>query len=171
MRFIIFAFFLLFCSTNIVLARTDSLPRLEAYRDWSVFRDDQASVDTCWVATMPIKSQISNPNARRGDVFLMVLVRPSSNVKNEVSFVAGYPLKEGKPAYLQIDSARFEMFTSGEGAWLRSSSEDDIVTRAMQKGSKATVKGVSTRGTKTTDIFSLMGLSKALQRARELCHG
>jgi hypothetical protein len=39
----------------------------------------------------------------------------------------------------------------------------------MRKGADATVKGVSTRGTETTDVFSLKGLTQALDRVAQDC--
>jgi hypothetical protein len=39
----------------------------------------------------------------------------------------------------------------------------------MRKGQDLTVKGESGRGTKTTDVFSLKGISQALDRAAQEC--
>jgi hypothetical protein len=39
----------------------------------------------------------------------------------------------------------------------------------MRKSADATVKAVSGRGTQTTDVFSLKGLSQALDRIAQEC--
>jgi hypothetical protein len=39
----------------------------------------------------------------------------------------------------------------------------------MRKGAEMTVRGVSGRGTKTIDQYSLKGLSQALDRATQEC--
>ena len=43
------------------------------------------------------------------------------------------------------------------------------MVEAMRKGSDVTVKGVSERGTESTDQYSLKGLSQALDRAAQEC--
>ena len=40
---------------------------------------------------------------------------------------------------------------------------------AMRKGSDVTIKGTSSRGTQSTDQFSLKGLAQALDRADQEC--
>ena len=40
---------------------------------------------------------------------------------------------------------------------------------AMRKAADLTVKGMSAKGTETTDIFSLKGLSQALDRLSQDC--
>jgi invasion protein IalB len=40
---------------------------------------------------------------------------------------------------------------------------------AMRKGADLTVKGVSSRGTQSTDVFSLKGLSQALDKVAQDC--
>ena len=40
---------------------------------------------------------------------------------------------------------------------------------AMRKSADATVKGMSAKGTETTDTFSLKGLSQALDRLAQDC--
>jgi hypothetical protein len=39
----------------------------------------------------------------------------------------------------------------------------------MQKGSRAVVTGASSRGTTTTDAYSLSGITAALQKAHAEC--
>jgi hypothetical protein len=39
----------------------------------------------------------------------------------------------------------------------------------MRKSAEVTVKGVSAKGTETTDVFSLKGLAQALDRLAQDC--
>ena len=43
------------------------------------------------------------------------------------------------------------------------------MVEAMRKAADLTVKGVSARGTETIDVFSLKGLSQALDRVAQDC--
>ena len=60
-------------------------------------------------------------------------------------------------------------------AWARdarilSALYDDIPNLGRAKGAKATVKGVSTRGTETTDVYSLSGYSAAHSAIGKACY-
>jgi invasion protein IalB len=61
------------------------------------------------------------------------------------------------------------MYTQGDGAWIKNAADEARLVDAMRKGSDLVVKGVSGRGTQTTDTFSLKGLAQALDRAAQEC--
>jgi hypothetical protein len=61
------------------------------------------------------------------------------------------------------------MYTQNDGAWIKNVADEPKLVEAMRKGSEMVVKGESSRGAKTTDVFSLMGVSQALDRVAEEC--
>jgi invasion protein IalB len=61
------------------------------------------------------------------------------------------------------------MYTQGDGLWIKNAAEEERMVDAMRKGADATVKGVSAKGTETTDVFSLKGLTQALDRLTQDC--
>ncbi|MFN3261422.1 MAG: invasion associated locus B family protein [Pikeienuella sp.] len=144
-----------------------------AKRDWSIFKEGAAADRQCWIVSQPVSSRALRSgkpvSVNRGDIFLMVAIRPGANVKNEVSMLPGYPFRSGSSVEVKIGSDRFEMFTSGEGAWADSAESDERLVSAMRRGATAEVTGVSTRGTTTVDTFSLSGFTAALEEARALC--
>lgn len=144
-----------------------------AKRDWSIFKQGAADQRQCWIVTQPLTSTAKRGgqpvSVNRGDIFLMIAIRPGGGVKNEVSFMSGYPFKQNASVKMKIGSSDFELFTEGEAAWTDSASQDDQVVGAMRRGAKAVVTGVSSRGTTTTDTFSLLGFTAALTEARALC--
>lgn len=146
--------------------------RVDAKRDWSVFTAD-ADGKVCWIVTQP-KSTAARRGGKpvqvnRGDIYLMVSVRPNQGVKHEVSVVSGYPYAPGSKVEVKIGSARFDMFTAGENGWLDSPDIDARMIVAMKGGSAAVVTGKSARGTETTDTFSLLGFTDAINMAQDLC--
>ena len=142
-------------------------------KDWSIFKQGSAADRMCWIVSQPVSSTAqragSPVSVRRGDIFLMVAVRPGERVKNEVSMMAGYPFRGNSAVKVKIGSNTYEMFTEGEGAWTDSSESDDKLVAAMRRGADAVVSGVSSRGTTTSDTFSLRGFTAALNEARKLC--
>lgn len=149
--------------------------RVDAKADWSVFRTDSGAKE-CWIVSAPTSWTAKRGNSdvtssvSRGDILLMVSVRPGDNVKSEVSFNAGYPLRDGRDVTIRIGSGSYELFTEGEWAWLKSPAQDGEAVDAMRRGAVAIVTGVSSRGTTTTDTFSLKGFTAALEAAQDLCN-
>jgi invasion protein IalB len=152
-------------------AAAQTANRVEAFRDWSVFTaDDNGPV--CWVATEPKSSEARRGGrlvrVQRGDIYLMVAIRPEQGVSSEVSVVSGYPYRDGSEVETRIGDDRFELFTEGEHAWPRPEDDGKLI-ESMKAGVTAVVTGVSSRGTTTTDRFSLLGFTDALNAARARC--
>lgn len=154
-------------------ATAQTVERAGAQRDWSVFAMGSGDQRVCWVMTKPTEWRAErggrSVDANRGDIYLMVANRPAQGVENEVSWVSGYPLRDGETVRLRIGDERFSLFADGENAWPENPAADGRVVEAMKQGVTATATGVSTRGTTTTDTFSLLGFTAALEEAQRLC--
>jgi hypothetical protein len=61
------------------------------------------------------------------------------------------------------------MYTQNDGAWIKNVADEARMLDALRKGSDLTVRGVSGRGTKSIDQYSLKGLSQALDRVAAEC--
>ncbi len=147
--------------------------RVDVHRDWSVFQAQQDGNTVCWIVSRPTRSVAlrggNQVQVNRGDIFLMVAVRPADNVTNEISFIAGYPFRKGSEVETKVGATTFTMFTSGENAWLEGPAEDARVVAAFKRGADAVIEGVSSRGTTTVDTFSLIGFTAALESAQARC--
>ncbi len=142
-------------------------------QDWSIFEASANGQKVCWIASQPTNSAAyrggNSVQVRRGDIFLMVSIRPGDGVENEVSFISGYPFEQGSEVETEVGDESFTMFTEGENAWAPSSTDDDAIVEAFKGGVNAEVEGTSSRGTRTVDRFSLLGFTAALEKASELC--
>jgi hypothetical protein len=70
---------------------------------------------------------------------------------------------------VEIGGEDYQLFTDGEWAWPASPEEDAEIVAAMKAGAEAVVTAVSSRGTTTTDTFSLMGFTAAMEDAEQRC--
>ncbi|MCO6384581.1 MAG: hypothetical protein JXQ91_09185 [Vannielia sp.] len=146
--------------------------RVAAKTDWSVFVED--SPKECWSVSAP-KETVNTRDGRvvavrRSDILLFVTFRPGSNA-GEVSFTGGYPFAGGSTVTLDIGGTQFELFTEGEWAWSASPQDDAKILTAMKRGSEAKLSARSSRGTRTEDSFSLLGLTAAIEEAEKRCGG
>lgn len=130
----------------------------------------RANGKTCYIISKPQKSVASKRNARRGDIYLTVTHRPKFKVTGEVNTIVGYPLKVSSEVSAQVDGKRaFRLFTEARGAWLYDEREDARMVAQMKAGINLVIKGQSTRGTKTTDTYSLRGFTAAYNAITKAC--
>ena len=108
-------------------------------------------------------------NVRRGDVWLLVTHTPALNVRSEVQIVIGYTFKAKSSVTIEIDGKKFRFFTDGDVAWSNNSKDDPKMVQAMRRGRKMVVRGLSTRGTKTTDTYLLTGFTAAHKAIGKAC--
>lgn len=142
---------------------------LGQFGDWGAYSASPGGKKVCFALAKPTSSETSPPNRPRDPAWLFVSTRPSEKVKEEVSVVIGYPFKANSDAVVEIGSTNFAMYTQNDGAWVKNAAEEARLIEAMRKGADVTVRGESGRGTKTTDVFSLKGVSQALDRAAQEC--
>lgn len=142
---------------------------VERNGDWATYVRGEGEARECWASSQPSRSEASRKNVRRGDIFLTARIQPSEDVFNEVSFRSGYPFDKGSQVSVRIGNEEVTMFTEGENAWPEGEPEDEQLVEAFRRGVRAVVRGVSSRGTRTTDTFSLIGFTKAVERSMAVC--
>jgi hypothetical protein len=136
---------------------------------WGAYTATPNGRKVCFALAKPSSSKTNPPNRPRDPAYAFVSTRPAEKVVNEVSVMIGYALKPGSESSIEVGGASFAMYTQGDGLWIKNAAEEERMVEAMRKAADATVKGISAKGTETTDIFSLKGLSQALDRLAQDC--
>jgi hypothetical protein len=145
---------------------------LGQFGDWGAYTATPGGRKVCFALAKPTASVDNPPNRRNASnaVFMFISTRPSEKVKNEVSIlVTGYQFKPAADASLGIGSANFAMYTQNDGAWVKNAPDEARMVEMMRKGADMSVKGTTSRGTQTTDTFSLKGIGQALDRIAQEC--
>jgi len=142
---------------------------LGQYGDWGAYTASPGGKKICFAIAKPASSETNPPGKSRNPTFMFISTRPADKVSNEVSIVIGYPFKPSAEATLDVGSASFALYTQQDGAWIKNAAEEAHLIDAMRVGQNAVVKGTSSRGTRSTDIFSLKGFAQALDRSNQDC--
>jgi invasion protein IalB len=145
---------------------------LGQFGDWGAYTASPGGRKICFALSKPT-SMVDNPPNRRNSshsVYLFVSSRPSDKVKDEVSIlITNYAYKTASDASISVGSAAFPLYTQNDGAWVKNAADEPKLVDAMRKGSDMSVKATTSRGTQTTDTFSLKGISQALDRVAQEC--
>ena len=136
---------------------------------WGAYTATPKGKKICFALAKPSSSKTNPPNRPRDPAYAFVSTRPTEKVTNEVSIMIGYSLKPGSESTLEVGGASYAMYTQGDGLWIKNAAEEERMVDAMRKASDAVVKGMSAKGTETTDTFSLKGLAQALDKLAQDC--
>jgi len=142
---------------------------LGQFGDWGAYTASPSGKKVCFALAKPTSSHTAPPNRPRDPAYMFVSSRPAEKVKDEISVIFGYGLKANTDANIEISGANYAMYTQLDGAWVKNAAEEGRLVDAMRHGQDLTVKGMSAKGTASTDIYSLKGLSQALDRVGQEC--
>ena len=97
---------------------------------------------------------------------------PSEDSTGVVYITTGYTYKKGSIVTIKIDKNKDYEFNilEGDSAFSDDEGIDKQLILEMKKGNNMKVVGFSSRGTKTTDIYSLVGFSSAYTYISNLCN-
>ena len=128
--------------------------------NWNFVKEN----DYCYIASLPVNSDIPE-GKKRGDVYILVY-RINNNPETIIQINSGYPYKNKESVNVEIDKKNYEFFADEDSAW---TNNDKEVVYAMKKGVKLTVFGISSRGTKTVDTYTLNGFTVAYNKLTKDC--
>jgi Invasion associated locus B (IalB) protein len=142
---------------------------LGQYGEWGAYTASPGGKKVCFAIAKPTSSQTNPPDRPRNPTYMFISSRPAEKVSNEVSIIIGYPFKPGTEASAAVGSTSFALYTQQDGAWIKNAAEEAQMVDAMRAGQSAVIKGVSAKGTQSSDTFSLKGLAQALDRVGQEC--
>ena len=163
MKFVLFALTVGACAS----AYAAEPVLLGTYKDWSAYTLQERGGKICYMVSKPSKAE--GNYTQRGDIYAIVTHRPSEKTKNVFSYMTGYPYKIGSDVTMTIDGRKYSLFTHDSTAWAPDAATDSQIVSSIKAGSKMIVKGTSSRGTLTTDTFSLSGSSAAHSKISKAC--
>jgi hypothetical protein len=142
---------------------------LGQYGDWGAYTATPGGKKICFAIAKASTSETEPPGKSRNPPYLFVSTRPTDKVNNELSITIGYPFKPASEATVDVGSSSFALYTQQDGAWIKNATEETHLVDAMRTAQNAVVKGMSARGTHSTDTFSLRGFAQALDRSDQDC--
>lgn len=140
---------------------------LESAGKWQAFSSQQGRSKICYALS---KAESRSPaNLKDVEGLLFISSRPAENVRNEISLVMNFDLKEDVEHQAIIGSERFALVAKGQNIWLKNPAEEGRMLDALRKGAGLEIKGTSKRGNSTSDKYSLAGISQVVKRAEDAC--
>jgi len=138
------------------------------YGDWTAYFYKDRNGSVCYIVSSPKKDE--GKYSKRGNIYAVVTHRPADKSFDVVNFDAGYTYKVGAPVSVKIGHNTItKFFTDGEKAWTLNEDIDKKMIALMKNGDRMIVDGVSSKGTKTKDTYSLKGFTGAYKAITAKC--
>ncbi len=147
--------------------KNDNHEFLGRFKDWEAHKARIGGEVVCYIASLPKKSE--GKYTKRDETSVLVSHWPKRKVVGQVEVRAGYPYRKNSKVKFDSDKGDFELWTTKDTAWAKNQASDKEIVEAMKKGLKLVVIGYSTRGTKTTDTYSLRGFTDAYEKITAEC--
>ena len=173
--FFIFFIFPLFLFKNIYSATPEVVmecPGLKSFKKWCAGEYKESKSKSCIMISTPISEKGEPQYKSRGQVVATIYHIPAEDTTGVVYITTGYNYKKGSIVTINIDKNKNYEFNilEGDSAFSDDEGVDKQLIAEMKKGNKMKVVGFSSRGTKTTDIYSLVGFSSAYTYISNLCN-
>lgn len=144
-----------------VPALAQSATKIGQHNAWGTYSYTTGNGKVCYVLTIPTDKQPGTLD--HGDIFFFVSQKPGQNISYEPQFIASYNFQENSKVSVSVGDKTFSMFTRGKSAWMENAAEEPALIAAMKGGSDMKIAAKSGRGNPTSYVFSLKGISAALQ--------
>ncbi len=156
--------FMLILSLNVC---AQEVKKIGKFKDWETMILNDTNGRVCFAQTKPV---LQSPKKNIRDARLFVSFRPTEKITDEISITAGYDFnkqnsitaKSGKHKY-KFDIAQQKF------AWIADKKIEKKMIRTMKKGSRLMVSGYNSTGSQTIDHYSLLGFTKAYNKAKKSC--
>ncbi len=168
MRSLLVALTLFFSAAPNLAALAQEEPKsLGTFSNWEAVTFKEGGNTGCYITSVPSKKE--GAYTSRDRTYALVTHRPADKTFNVITIVAGYSYKSESEVTIKIGSQSFRLFTNKDAAWAPNEETDKKIVQAMIKGQGMIVQGTSSRGTKTTDTYSLIGFTKAYRAIADAC--
>ena len=142
-----------------------------AFGDWNVFVGQSGNRRICYAIAQPRSRE--PPSLRRDPGYAFVSDRPAEDVRNELSFVVGFDVSAGTDSTLVpvalVGEASFDLLPKGGNLWIKNAYKESSLMSEMKKGLALKIQVASLEGKQSTDYYSLIGFTQAIDRLQKEC--
>jgi hypothetical protein len=140
---------------------------VQSFGDWGVYTTANPKAKVCYALSQPKARTPANLKDLPG--YMFVATRPAEKVRNEISLIMNFDLKEGADHQAIMGRDQFVLVAKGKNLWVKNPAEEGRVVEAMKRANDLVVKGTSAKNNTTSDRYSLKGFGEALERVQKEC--
>ena len=145
----------------------DEVKKIGKFKDWEAMVLVDTSGIVCFAQSKPV---LQAPKKNKRDARLFVSFRPNEKITNEISTTAGYEFNQQNSITAKSGKYKYNFDISQQSfAWIADNKVEKKMIRTMKKGSRIMISGYNKSGSQTIDHYSLLGFTKAYNKAKKSC--
>ena len=157
-------------------AQARSIQVIKRFKAWTVYVYEHDGGKACYAATRPVRLRPVSLYRERVRAYVTIFreAQPRPNARKpqraeEVSILIGHNLDHRRRVNVRIGKEKFALFADGRTAFVKSRTLERALITAMRKGQSMMVEAHSQTGVRIRDAYSLLGVSAALKRLKDVC--
>ncbi len=115
-----------------------------SFGDWGAFLAEGAKDKTCYALATP--KDRAPAKLKRDPAYIFISNRPAEKVRNEVSVIMGFAMKDGGEAKADIGGENFDLVSKGSNAWIKNPAEEAHFIELHEKRLEAGRQGALDKG-------------------------
>ena len=156
--------FLLFFSFNV---NSEEVKKVGKFKDWETMVLKNSEGIVCFAQSKPI---LQSPKTNSRDARLFVSFKTKEKIFDEISTTAGYEFNTQNSITAKSGKFKYKFDIAQQNfAWIASGKIEKKLIRTMKKGSRLMISGYNSSGSQTIDHYSLLGFTKAYDKAKKSC--
>lgn len=140
---------------------------LSRHGDWEVRRRGSGAERMCSATTTAVGPTGVGTGGATGQVH--VTAWPAGAIKSEISIVIGRDVGPLTDVTAEIGAAGFALLADGDRAYVHDLQEELRLLQAMRRGRSMTVTATTVAGGRVQSIYSLAGLTAAVEAVASAC--
>ena len=145
----------------------EEVKKIGKFKDWEamVLVDDTGIV--CFAQSKPV---LQAPKKNTREARLFVSFRKNEKIADEISVTPGYEFNQQNSITAKSGKHKYNFDIAQQGfAWIADNKVEKKMIRIMKKGSRIMISGYNKSGSQTIDHYSLLGFTKAYNKAKKSC--
>ena len=158
---------LLFCLLIVSEASAQEIKKVGKFKDWETIVVTDGAKKLCFAQSKPV---LQAPKKNKREARLFVSFRPNEKIINEISTTPGYEFNQQNSITAKSGKYKYNFDISQQSfAWIADNKVEKKMIRTMKKGSRIMISGYNKSGSQTIDHYSLLGFTKAYNKAKKSC--
>lgn len=140
---------------------------VKTFDAWTLYAHSGAPADICFISTQPRETKPADVERDRAYFYVSSWIK--DGIRNQVSVLLGYDLADQSAIEISIGNSKFQLFAKDGKAFVGDATAELKLIDAMKRGSFMTVTAKTKDGVETSDTYSLIGATAAMNSLSSGC--
>lgn len=133
---------------------------VNTFSDWTKYSHTGSPGDICFITSQPRETKPAD--VERDRAYFYVSSWSADGIRNQISVLLGYELEDQSEITVQVGSRSFKLFAKDDKGFVGDATDELQLLDAMKRGNFMTVTARTKDGVETTDTYSLIGVTAAV---------